>query len=234
MASFNFGPLGGRGFPWRRGRPGSRLSSGAGETSRPSYFQKVSGLRGPLKAALTSGSLSASGDLLAQFAVSQFAKSAGKQPDAYDPSRTARMFGFGFAFYGPFQFYWYNLLDWLMPLKSVPNFLAKVTANQLVLAPITLSTVFAWNLCLTGKRDELRGKLRRDLLPTMLNGWKFWVPAATLNFSVIPLEYQVLYMSCCGVLWTAYLSYASSNAIAAPPAAPPAPAAKGAKGAKGR
>jgi protein Mpv17 len=219
MASFPIGPFG---FPWRprpdhRGR--SRLNSGSGEAARPSYFQKVSGLRGPLKAALTSGSLSATGDLLAQFAVSQFSKSAGAQPDAYDPSRTARMFGFGFLLYGPLQFYWYNLLDWLMPLRSVPNFITKVTANQLVLAPITLSTVFTWNLCLTGKQAELEGKLRRDLVPTLLNGWKFWVPAATLNFTVVPLEQQVLYMSCCGVLWTAYLSYASSNAIAQQPAA---------------
>jgi protein Mpv17 len=165
---------------------------------------------------MTSGSLSATGDLLAQFAMAQFAKSAGKDAADYDPSRTLRMFGFGFAFYGPFQFYWYNLLDWLMPLKSVANFLSKVTANQLILAPITLSTVFTWNLTLTGKQHELKDKMKNDLVPTMLNGWKFWVPAATLNFTVIPLQQQVLYMSCCGVLWTAYLSYASSTAIKQP------------------
>jgi hypothetical protein len=44
-------------------------------------------------------------------------------------------------------------------------------------------------------------------------GWKFWVPAASVNFYFVPLQQQVLYMSCCGVLWTAYLSYASTTAI---------------------
>lgn len=45
----------------------------------------------------------------------------------------------------------------------------------------------------------------------MVNGWKFWVPAAAINFYAVPLPWQVLYMSTCGVLWTAYLSFASYN-----------------------
>ena len=41
-------------------------------------------------------------------------------------------------------------------------------------------------------------------------GWKFWVPAASVNFLVVPVQHQVLYMSACGVLWTAYLSHSSA------------------------
>lgn len=36
------------------------------------------------------------------------------------------MFGFGLCWYGPYQYYWYNLLDHLMPLKNTANFLTKV------------------------------------------------------------------------------------------------------------
>lgn len=50
----------------------------------------------------------------------------------YDPLRTLRMFGFGFCWYGPYQFYWYNLLDHFMPLKNTPNFLAKVWRIRLL------------------------------------------------------------------------------------------------------
>ena len=46
--------------------------------------------------------------------------------------------------------------------------------------------------------------------PVPRAGWKFWVPASCVNFKLIPLHYQVLYMSACGLLWTAYLSYASN------------------------
>ncbi len=46
----------------------------------------------------------------------------------------------------------------------------QVAANQLILAPITLSTVFAWNLALTGQGHALGDKIRNDLWPTMQNG----------------------------------------------------------------
>ncbi len=67
----------------------------------------------------------------------------------------------------------------------------QVAANQLLLAPVTVSTVLSWNLAWTGKADHIPDKLRTDMLPTMQNGWKFWVPAASINFFAIPLQYQV-------------------------------------------
>lgn len=214
-------------FPWGRrlnrsggSRRTSASAGGSGSGGKPSsYWSRVRGFQGPLKAALTSGSLSATGDLLAQALQAKDARSRGAEPAPYDPSRTLRMFGFGLCFYGPYQYYWYNLLDHLMPIKTTATFLAKVASNQLLLAPVTLTAVFSWNLALTQQADGIAAKIQTDLLPTMVNGWKFWVPAASVNFYAVPLQYQVLYMSACGVLWTAYLSYASTVRIAAPAAA---------------
>ncbi|KAG2451313.1 hypothetical protein HYH02_003919 [Chlamydomonas schloesseri] len=191
-------------------------SSAAAPGGQPSYWQKVAGWEAPLKAAVTSGTLSGLGDLLAQALISQNAAREGKPAPAYDPMRTLRMFGYGFTWYGPCQYYWYNLLDFLMPVKTTANFLSKVAANQLILAPITLTSVFGFNLALTGKADLIGDKIKNDLWPTMQNGWKFWIPAASINFYAVPLKYQVLYMSACGVLWTAYLSYASNTPQTAP------------------
>lgn len=98
-----------------------------------------------------------------------------------------------------------------------------------------LAVVFTWNLALTGQSSKIPDKIRHSLIPTMVNGaaaclphvsvsiskiilsqhpvrtgWKFWVPASSLNFWSVPLRHQVLYMSTCSVLWTAYLSYASN------------------------
>jgi protein Mpv17 len=36
------------------------------------------------------------------------------------------MFGYGLLWYGPYQYYWYNLLDFFMPVKNTVNFLSKV------------------------------------------------------------------------------------------------------------
>lgn len=84
------------------------------------------GWEAPLKAAVTSGTLSGLGDLLAQGLLSQTAAREGKPAPAYDPLRTLRMFGYGFTWYGPCQYYWYNLLDFLMPVKTTATFLGKV------------------------------------------------------------------------------------------------------------
>ena len=109
--------------------------------------------------------------------------------------RTLRMGGFGFLFYGPFQHFWYAALAQRFPGVSTVNFLSKVscellapscscargacapdtaltqlTANMVVLGPLVLTTVFTWNLVLTGQADKLKGKLKRDLVPSALDG----------------------------------------------------------------
>lgn len=68
---------------------------------------------------------------------------------------------------------------------------SQVAANQLALGPVVLTTVFAWNLLLTKQLESLPGKIRRDLAPTVVNGWKFWVPMSGINFALVPLQYQV-------------------------------------------
>eukprot|EP00884_Botryococcus_braunii_P019048 jgi/Botrbrau1/5827/Bobra.0366s0011.2 len=95
--------------------------------------------------------------------------------------------------------------------QALTNAKGKLGANQLLLGPVVLTAVFTWSLAFQGQLEKLPGKLKRDLFPSISNGWKFWIPAASINFLLIPLPYQVLYMSTCGVFWTAYLSYSAST-----------------------
>jgi protein Mpv17 len=218
MASFGLGarlPGGGSGFgrPQRHGqqrqhRHRARSSSGAAAGSAP---QQQGLLDNPwLKSGLISGSLSLAGDVLAQLLTLRGQQQQGSSSGGYDVARAARMGTFGLLFYGPYQYWWYGLLARTFPGTSIPMFATKVALNQLCLAPITISVVFSWNMALAGQLDQLPDKFRRDFLRTMVNGWRFWVPAATINFKLVPLQYQVLYMSTCGMLWTAYLSYQSA------------------------
>ena len=66
-----------------------------------------------------------------------------------------------------------------------------MTANQLALGPVVLAAVFTWNLALTRQLSALPGKIQRDLPPTIVNGWKFWVPMSCINFALVPLQLQV-------------------------------------------
>ncbi|KAK9830345.1 hypothetical protein WJX72_011161 [[Myrmecia] bisecta] len=166
-----------------------------------------------VKAALTSGALSLAGDVLAQLFSRRMEQDKGTLASVQqlDSKRMARMGSFGLVFYGPYQYHWYNLLARHWPQSTTTHFLTKVVLNQLALAPVVLAVVFAWNLGLQRKADQIPSKIKKDLVPTMVNGWKFWVPASSINFWLIPVRHQVLYMSTCGVLWTGYLSYSSNK-----------------------
>lgn len=91
------------------------------------------------------------------------------------------------------------------------GFRLQVALNQLILAPVVSTSVFAWTLACQNQLEKLPDKMRNDLIPTITSGWKFWVPASGINFKFIPLRFQVLYMSTCGLLWTGYLSFASNT-----------------------
>ncbi|GHP09444.1 hypothetical protein PPROV_000817900 [Pycnococcus provasolii] len=170
------------------------------------------------KSAVTAGSMSVLGDAIAQGVQASKATDAKKKP-AFEVARSARMGGFGLLLYGPMQHYWYAFLDRQFPIKTnLAHFANKLVWNQIMLGPTVLVTVFTWTNMTTPslgtmqqRWDATKTKIKHDLVPTMLNGWKFWVPAAAVNFSVVPLPYQVLYMSCCGVFWNFYLSLASNT-----------------------
>eukprot|EP00884_Botryococcus_braunii_P019047 jgi/Botrbrau1/5826/Bobra.0366s0011.1 len=163
------------------------------------------------KSALTCAATSFMGDLLAQALTNAKGKYAKAMAKDFEWARALRMTGFGLCFYGPYQHWWYRFLEQKYPGRSVPAFLIKLGANQLLLGPVVLTAVFTWSLAFQGQLEKLPGKLKRDLFPSISNGWKFWIPAASINFLLIPLPYQVLYMSTCGVFWTAYLSYSAST-----------------------
>lgn len=229
--------FGGRSLP-NDGRKGLGLRrSNASSSSSPTSSSTSSTLLSTnplLNAALTSGGLSLAGDLLAQGLTHKLKQNKKQQPEpvqkggglfsflkkkeeakpappfALDLPRAARMALFGLLFYGPYQHWWYGQLDKSFPGQSTQAFASKVTLNQVALAPVVLAAVFAWNLVPLGRGAEWPSKVKRDLLPTMVDGWKFWVPAASVNFWAVPLEGQVAYMSACGLLWTAYLSYSSN------------------------
>jgi len=134
--------------------------------------------------------------------------------NVFDVARAARMTTFGLLLYGPLQHVWYVYLDRTFGKKNyVPHFLAKLGLNQTVLGPVVLLSVFAWNFVLEGKAGELQAKVKDDFWPTLITGWKIWIPLASINFWLIPVNKQVLYMSACSTISTGWLSYASNRSI---------------------
>ncbi|CAL5224464.1 g7155 [Coccomyxa viridis] len=191
--------------------PRRPVQCNASRSASTSTSGTQAGLGNPwLKAAITTGTLSLAGDLLAQGLIRRHQSRARATPQSFDAVRAARMGGYGFCFYGPYQHFWYGQLDKFFPTRSLAHFGSKVLLNQVALGPVILSSVLLWNFALTRQLEKLPNKMQRDFVPTLINGWKFWVPASVVNFWVVPLQYRVLWMSTCGLFWAGYLSYTSN------------------------
>ncbi|KAF5960978.1 hypothetical protein HYC85_002187 [Camellia sinensis] len=92
------------------------------------------------------------------------------------------MTSYGFLLYGPGSYAWYQFLDHCMPKQTVENLVLKVLLNQIILGPIVIAVVFAWNNLWQGKISELPNKYKKDALPTLFFVFRFWIPVSVLNF----------------------------------------------------
>ncbi|KAG6545853.1 hypothetical protein Mapa_012814 [Marchantia paleacea] len=207
----------------------SKGAEGAGEEMSKPDLSPERRWQFPLKAGLTSGGLAFVGDTAAQF-VTRYKRSKSFQQVSesrekksvlndetfwqHDWVRAARMGSYGFLCYGPLSHVWYQTLDRALPVKNTMNFLVKVTLNQIVLGPVVIAIVFAWNAVWTNSLRELHNQYKYLALPTLMDGWKFWTPVTFLNFGVVPLEARVAFMSSCAVFWNFYLSTAVSKKAA--------------------
>jgi len=204
----------------------SRFSSSSFSSSSSSSFS--GGLPPMMKSALTSAGLGIVGDCVAQTLQKRGKplqkgtprKEEEEGSDKYDYYRTARQSLFNLTFYGPLQHVWYIFLGkkWptvpgSMAASNLKPFATKVFLNQAALGPVVVACFFAWSQALTNTFTvaSWTEKVQRDALPTLQKGWAFWVPASAINFAVVPVNRQVLYMSCCSIVWNCILSQAGNK-----------------------
>ncbi|EYU37350.1 hypothetical protein ABFS82_13G038500 [Erythranthe guttata] len=201
----------------KESNPSSSKNAAAGE------FSTAASYRFPLKQAATAASLVLTGDTIAQLRQrwlknkdsvrhSQDLKDiASSLLCEHDWMRALRMTSYGLLLYGPGSYAWYQYLDHCMPKQNAQNLVTKVVLNQIVLGPTVIGIIFAWNNLWQGKLSELPNKYKNDALPTLLTGFRFWIPVSILNFGLVPLQARVAFMSMSSIFWNFYLSSTMSR-----------------------
>ncbi|XP_062164762.1 uncharacterized protein LOC133871346 isoform X2 [Alnus glutinosa] len=123
---------------------------------------------------------------------------------------------------------WYlgKLESWPLITKCISSSLiytaADLTSQMITLPPSgsfdkaiygpSITTVFfSYNAGLQGESgQEIVGRLKRDLLPTLKNGVLYWPICDFVTFKFIPVHLQPLVNSSCSYVWTVYLTYMAS------------------------
>ncbi|XP_010437706.1 PREDICTED: PXMP2/4 family protein 4-like [Camelina sativa] len=133
--------------------------------------------------------------------------------ESYDLVRTARMAGYGLLILGPTLHYWFNLMSRLFPKRDLITTFKKMAMGQAVYGPVMNVVFFSSNAALQGENgSEIVARLKRDLLPTMLNGVMYWPLCDFVTFKFCPVHLQPLVSNSFSYLWTIYITYMASRA----------------------
>jgi hypothetical protein len=135
--------------------------------------------------------------------------------DCWDAPRTARFCVLGTFWVAPMTHVWYRSLSTqIVTGTSTPiKVMQRVIIDQFGFAPLFTTSFVGLLWVLEGRSStEIPSQLKSAIPEIIIAGWSLWIPAMTLNFSVVPIKYQVLYSNVVALVWNVYLSYKSSIA----------------------
>lgn len=134
-------------------------------------------------------------------------------PPPFDFERLIRFMGYGFLM-APVQYKWFKFLSRAFPITKSHAFgpaMKRVAFDQLIFAPLGIATFFtAMTVAEGGGRRAISHKLRDMYVPTLKANFMIWPLVQILNFRVIPIQFQLPFVSTVGIAWTAYLSLSNA------------------------
>lgn len=145
-------------------------------------------------------------------------------PPPFDFERLTRFMAYGFGM-APVQFKWFKFLERCFPLTKASAFgpaMKRVAMDQLLFAPFGIATFFTvMTVAEGGGRRAVSSKLRDMYIPTLKANYIIWPAVQVINFRLMPVQFQLPFVSTVGIAWTAYLSL--TNASDEPQAVPSSP-----------
>ncbi|PHH69257.1 hypothetical protein CDD82_7895 [Ophiocordyceps australis] len=135
-------------------------------------------------------------------------------PPPFDFERLARFMAYGFAV-APLQFKWFRLLERVFPMTKTSSMgpaLKRMAMDQAIYAPFGLGLFFTvMTVAEGGGRRAVSHKLRDMFLPTLQVNYLVWPAVQLVNFRLMPMQFQLPFVSTVGIAWTAYLSLTNAS-----------------------
>ncbi|KAK1979638.1 Mpv17/PMP22 family protein [Colletotrichum cereale] len=135
-------------------------------------------------------------------------------PPPFDFERLTRFMAYGFAM-APLQFRWFKFLSTTFPITKTSAFvpaMKRVAFDQLIFAPFGLLCFFSvMTVAEGGGRRAVLNKLRDMYVPTLKANFIVWPAVQVINFRLMPVQFQLPFVSTIGIAWTAYLSLANAS-----------------------
>ncbi|KAJ4876812.1 Peroxisomal membrane 22 kDa (Mpv17/PMP22) family protein [Raphanus sativus] len=128
--------------------------------------------------------------------------------ESYDLVRTARMGAYGLFILGPVQHQWFGFMSRLFPKQDIVTTLKKMAMGQTVYGPTIMVIFLSFNALLQGEGgSDIVARLKRDLLPVMLNCVMYWPVCDFITFKFFPVHLQPLVSNSFSYVWSIYMTY---------------------------
>ncbi|KAL6703191.1 hypothetical protein ACN47E_010120 [Coniothyrium glycines] len=134
-------------------------------------------------------------------------------PPPFDFERTTRFMSYGFLM-SPIQLRWFKFLSATFPLSKTSTWLPalkRVAFDQFLFAPAGLACFFTFmTLAEGGGKRAVQRKFQDVYVPALKANYMVWPAVQVINFRLMPIQYQIPFVSTVGIAWTAYLSLTNS------------------------
>eukprot|EP01025_Chloroclados_australasicus_P030084 TRINITY_DN3013_c0_g1_i2.p2 TRINITY_DN3013_c0_g1~~TRINITY_DN3013_c0_g1_i2.p2 ORF type:complete len:235 (-),score=17.60 TRINITY_DN3013_c0_g1_i2:978-1682(-) len=123
---------------------------------------------------------------------------------------------YGAVFIGPFGHYWYDYLDRGVRRIFFPKTFAfvatKIVADLAIFDALHILLFFTL-LTRTegGDWQAVKRKLQRDYFPTFGAELSIWVPIHSINFSIVPVKHQLLFVNLMSILDNTFVCWARAQ-----------------------
>ncbi|KAI0100550.1 hypothetical protein GGR51DRAFT_351556 [Nemania sp. FL0031] len=132
----------------------------------------------------------------------------------FDFERLTRFMAYGFAM-APIQFKWFGFLSRAFPITKTSAFvpaLKRVAVDQIAFAPVSVALFFSvMTVAEGGGRRAVALKLKDMYMPTLKANYMVWPAVQIINFRLMPVQFQLPFVSTIGIAWTAYLSLSNAS-----------------------
>ncbi|KAF2856154.1 hypothetical protein T440DRAFT_494962 [Plenodomus tracheiphilus IPT5] len=136
-----------------------------------------------------------------------------KLPPPFDFERTTRFMSYGFLM-SPIQHRWFRFLSATFPVTKTATWLPalkRVAFDQFLFAPAGLACFFTFmTIAEGGGKRAVQRKFQDVYVPALKANFLIWPTVQIINFRVMPIQYQIPFVSTVGIAWTAYLSLTNS------------------------
>ncbi|KAF2199922.1 hypothetical protein GQ43DRAFT_375095 [Delitschia confertaspora ATCC 74209] len=135
-------------------------------------------------------------------------------PPPFDFERLTRFMAYGFLM-APIQHRWFSILSRTFPVSKTAAFvpaLKRVAFDQLLFAPLGLAAFFSFmTVAEGGGKRALTRKFQDVYVPALKANYMVWPAVQIINFRLMPIQFQLPFVSTVGIAWTAYLSLTNSS-----------------------